>query len=455
MKKEVRSVSPAQVSFQEILSVVRRRKKLLILPAVLVTGLSVAGAFLLPKKYESSTTILVQKDEVLNPLISYEMAVAMASDDRLRTFNEIIYSQTTIQVLIDSLRLGEDVETETEQQELIKEVRKRIETTRPGAESFRISYMDSDPVRAQRGAAVLANHFMTTILGVENQRNELAVRFFTNKLEEYRKKFEESQETLIPVMRQRVEETPVTNLALQTQVEDLDAQKLTLEEQIEEYQHGLTLLRQFPTALRTAKGKQTVFDLGRLKLPYVEDLRAVLVKYDEYINLRKYTSSYPEVAKLESQILALTKRMREAIQDEMPRQQRLRSELDIRRGQLVSNLKQSTVAQHVDQEKVSSSDIYRDLYEEMKVKLEQARTTYDLGKRGENQFIILDPPVVPRKPAKPNKALISLSGLALGLMLGILCTVTAELRDTTIRSPKDLAVYNKPIVAYISDRRSA
>ena len=95
---------------------------MVIIPVLTVTVLCVIGAFILPNRYESSTTILVQRDEILNPLISYEIAVAMASDDRLRTFNEIIYSRTNIQRLIDSLGLDTGLKTEEQRQALVDAV---------------------------------------------------------------------------------------------------------------------------------------------------------------------------------------------------------------------------------------------------------------------------------------------------------------------------------------------
>ncbi len=85
---------------------------MLLIPIVVITVLCGSGSFLLRSKYESSTTILVQHDESLNPLISYAEAMSMASEDRLRTFSEIIYSRTTIQKLIDSLGIGATAKTE-------------------------------------------------------------------------------------------------------------------------------------------------------------------------------------------------------------------------------------------------------------------------------------------------------------------------------------------------------
>lgn len=85
----------------EIKLAAKRRKMLLISIPILFTAISIGATFFIPQEYMSSTSILVQKDETLNPLLMYEMAVSTVSDDRLQSFNEIIYSRTTMEMLID------------------------------------------------------------------------------------------------------------------------------------------------------------------------------------------------------------------------------------------------------------------------------------------------------------------------------------------------------------------
>jgi uncharacterized protein involved in exopolysaccharide biosynthesis len=105
----------------------------------------------------------------------------------------------------------------------------------------------------------------------------------------------------------------------------------------------------------------------------------------------------------------------------------------------------------LNDEKEADYSLYRKLYDEIKVKLEQARTTRELGNKSANQFVIIDPPIVPNQPTKPNRPQLILGGFGLSLFVGFLAVVLRELFDTTIRSPKDIEIYQKPIVAYIFD----
>ena len=56
-------------SLNYLLEILFRRKRTIILQGIVATGLATVGASFTPKSYTSSTSILLGKDEVLNPLL--------------------------------------------------------------------------------------------------------------------------------------------------------------------------------------------------------------------------------------------------------------------------------------------------------------------------------------------------------------------------------------------------
>jgi len=442
-------VRSTQFSLREFIILIRRRKKYLIIPTIAITVLSAVGAYLLPNRYESSTTMLVQRDEILNPLISYEMAVTMATEDRLRTFNEIIYSQTTIQSMVDTLGLGKGITSEDQRQALIEAIRKNITVERRGSDSFSITYIDTDPVRAQQAASLLARIFIQTTLRVEGQRNEQAVQFFEGKLTELRQKYESSQKEVLTLLQQRLNTMPAESKTVYNQVEGIEKQMHDIDIKVTGYRNALTVFKGLPDILKSETGKQSLYDLEREDLPSITDLRTLLAKYDDY--LRRYTPKYPEVQKVETEVLALLDRMKASIESDMGHQETLRRQLEDQRATLLENIKKSSISERVDEDKESDYGIYRKLYDEMKVKLEQAETARDLGEKGANQFMIIDPALVPAHPSKPNRSQLVFGGLAIGLFLGFLTIIILEILDSTIRYARDIEVYEKPIIAFITE----
>ena len=88
----------------------------------------------------------------------------------------------------------------------------------------------------------------------------------------------------------------------------------------------------------------------------------------------------------------------------------------------------------------------------MSVKVEQARMTKDLGSKGSEQFIIIDPPMVPAEPTQPDRLYLILNGIVLGLLIGILSAICKELLDPTIRTIHDIGAFHKGIIAFLPEK---
>jgi succinoglycan biosynthesis transport protein ExoP len=446
-QKGVVFVRSAQVTIDEIRSVARRRWKLFTFSSLIVLVISIIGAYTLPREYVSTTQILVQRDEILNPLVSYTMGVVLASEDRLRTFNEIIFSRKMSQVLVDTLGLLRTANSVAGRDALLKAVQHNIEIDRRGSDSFTISYSDTDPVRAQHAAALIAEFFIKTNTEVENRRNDLSVQFFEQKLEEYREKYEASQKVFVSVLQQRVDSLPTQANSLYAQLDDINKKIADIDRRVHSNQEALTLLRSASDSLNTSNGRQALFDLQHEDLPFAGDLHGLVTKFEDLS--QRYTLRYPEVETLQGQIVELLDRIRVSLEAELPDQQEQRWGLEGKRARIIDDLKSSSFIQKADEDKESNYTMYRRLYDEMKVKLEQARTTADLGRRGASQYIILDPAVVPTQPTKPNRIMLIAGGFGVGILIGVLAVVAAELFDTTVRAPIDIERYHKPIIAFI------
>lgn len=295
----------------------------------------------------------------------------------------------------------------------------------------------------------MANLFIQTSLQVENERNHQTVEFFEKKLEEFRQKFEASQKALVSTLQQRFTKMPTETRSLYAELDDINRKIADIDKRIQTYRDALVVLRTFPDAIRTDTGKRTLFDLRRTELPFASDLQPLLTKYDDYI--RRYTARYPEVEKLEAQILDILERMRRAVEFGIPREDKLRWDLESQRFRIVDDLKRASVIQKVDQDKESNYNIYQQLYDDMKLKIEQARTTRDLGSRGAERYVILDPAQIPTEPSKPNRSLVIFGGFGLGLLISVLSVIAAELLDTTVRAVVDIESYQKPVIAFIPD----
>ncbi len=431
---------------QDLRSALKRRRALLIITPILFVGISIAALFMIEPKYMSATSILVQKEETLNPLVLYEMAVSIASEDRLKSFNEIIYSRSTMELLIDSLALDTDIVSELDKQALILTLRKNIGTSSRASDSFEINYYDTDPVRARDGVALLANHFISTRLQLENRRNNETVDFFSDKLDELGKVVEQQRNQAVNVSANRMRESPVDADAMQLRLQGIDTQMGANDWGIYQEEQKLAVVNDYLSKAAQAGSVSILYRLPLDETPFGAELSGLLKEHDDL--RQQFTDTYPQVRAVSDRIHQTAKRIPPAIEAGLLRLKLQKNTLSSQRSRVINDMERSYVAVQRANTQQSDFSIYEALYNEMKVKLEQARMTRDIGTRGAEQFVVLDPPFVPQKPSSPKKSLILGLGLALGLVVGIVISSVAEALDSTVRAEEDLK-YDKPIIAYL------
>lgn len=432
---------------QDLKAAAKRRRLLLILSPILFVIAALVAIYYIEPKYESTTTILVQKDEMLNPLIMYEIAVNIAEEDRIQSLNEIIYSRSTIQVLIDSLKLDSEVKSEADKQELIVNTQKNIGTQLKASDAFEISYYDSNPIRARNGAEFLANHFINTKLRMESRRHEETVNFFSNKLAELESIVESQRNQAVSITSDRMRDMPSNSEALQERLQMLNGQLDTIEWQLLQEEEKLATVRSFQNESDVNQGINYLFRLPLAEMQFGEELILLLNEYD---NLRQqFTESYPRLRGLAEQIKQVADRIPPTLTTKIQRLNSQKQDLNLQKQRVVGDMQQYFVATQRASSQQSDFSIYEGLQADMRVKLEQAKMTRDIGMQAADQFIVLDEAIVPEKPVSPNKPLILGIGLLLGVVMGIVASAVAEVMDTTLRDEADMP-FDKPIIAYIT-----
>ena len=432
---------------QDLKAAVKRRRLILILsPILFVIAALLANHFIEPK-YQSTTTILVQKDETLNPLVLYEIAVHIASEDRIQSLNEIIYSRSTMGILIDSLKLDSEMKNKANKQQLIANTQNRIGTRLRASDAFEISYFDTDPVRARNGAELLANHFINTKLHMESRRHEETVNFFSNKLEELETIVEGQRNQTASRTSEQMQASPSDSDALQERLQRIDSQLDAIEWQLYQEEEKLAAVTSFQDETNVNQGITHLYKLPLSEMQFGDELTVLLNEYD---NLRQqFTESYPRLRGLAEQIKQVADRMPPILTTNIRRLNSQKQELNHQKEQVVGDMQQNFIATQRASSQQSDFSIYEGLRAEMRVKLEQAKMTRDIGMRAADQFIVLDGAIVPEKPVSPNKPLILGIGLLLGVIMGIVASAVAEVMDTTIRDESNMP-YKKPIIAYIT-----
>lgn len=438
------------VSITEIMDIVRRRKRYFIVPFLVISLLSVIGAFVLPKRFESYITILLQKEATLNPLLDFQKAVMMPSgDNQLVSFNEIILSRTSVQTLLDSLGRKPDATNNEKYDDLIEATRKKIYTDLRGNDSFRITFVDSDPYACQKAANVLCNIYIQTSLKSDRQQAEETVRFLEQKVEELRVQYEAQQRDFLNTRQRGLATSPIGETGLQTVLGKVQGDLTEKERELEQQQRALSQLRMFQENLDNPGviSQIAALDPQGGAILYVDTLKAVSLRYNQMLS--RYTPRYPQVQSARRELADLLGKSTEALQARAEQTKSERASLGNLREKTQRDISSSINVGVIGGERGSEYNRVKDNFDAAKQKLDQARVAKELTDRGASKYVILDPAEVPSTPTKPKKALIIGGGSALGLIVGIVTMFMMEYYDPTIRRKQDIEVFNKPIIGYL------
>ena len=95
-----------------LLEILFRRKRQFIIPMLLTPLLAYLLSYAIKPTYMSSTTILLGKEEILNPLGRYDSAVTMTDGNRLGSFQKIIYSRTLLEATARQIGLDKQAKSD-------------------------------------------------------------------------------------------------------------------------------------------------------------------------------------------------------------------------------------------------------------------------------------------------------------------------------------------------------
>jgi uncharacterized protein involved in exopolysaccharide biosynthesis len=165
---------------------------------------------------------------------------------------------------------------------------------------------------------------------------------------------------------------------------------------------------------------------------------------------KQFTENYPPLKSLKEQILEAVKRIEPALESNLASLKIQQQTLNQRRTDVINDMELAFVATQSQSSDQTDVSIYEELYNDMKIQLEQARISYKIGDEITERFTIIDEPAIAEKPIFPDRRFIISISLISGIIFGVVFMVMAEMMDTTIRSENDLKL-KKPVIAFLSD----
>lgn len=422
-----------------------------------VALLSLAVGVLLPKKFTSSTTILVEESDIIAPLMEGR-AVPTGVASRAAIARQVAFSR---KVMDDILKTGgwlEEDLTPIEKDKLTEEITKRTRIGNPRENLIEITYTDSDAERAATVTNRFAELVITESLATKERESRAAYDFINSQVKQYHAKLIDAESKLEEYRKGNPDARPGTEA-------DVNARLGELRRQVETARMELADLRSRETVLQaqlTGESEVTVLQTrtGQLlaRLAELESERERL--------LVSYTEQHPDVVRVQHQIGDL--------QDELRREDDLRQSgaptslaggatMNPLYGEIRSKLSETRsriaalnsrisgtgalLAQELDRSRrIASSEsslaeltrdyeVNRDLYQDLLKRRENARVSMNLDAEHRGlSFRVQEPAVVPLRPSGLRLMHVAGAGLGAATLMPLLLLLGWVRFDPRVRN---------------------
>ena len=491
----------ANVSPRDIASVVFRHKLLICVTFLTVAAGTAAVTFMMPNQYESRMKILVKNTRTDVPItpertsgLNGAAPEAEVSENQINSEIELLTSKDLLnQVvtecgltakqpsLLQRLGLKEIPQTsEARIEEATDRLTKAlvIEPVKK-ASIIEVTYTSESPKTAALVLRKLQDLYLEK--HVKLHRPPGTFEFFKNQADQYEgqlqsaeKEFSNFQQSMNVVSLSQQKEQTVLKLT-DTRSKFLETESALREasERIDRIQQQLKTVQ--PRVVTQSRALPNQYSAERLNTMIVElqNKRTQL--------LTKFRPEDRLVKEVDQQIAQTRAALQKAVKETSIEQAtdlnplRLNLESDLARGRvdeagakgrletLSGQVKQyeaqlsrleSITAQYDDlSRKVKQAEESYQLYNK---KQEEARIADELDQNKITNVSIAEAPVQPQLPAKPNRPINLLLGLALGLLLAAGSVVTVELLRETVNTPRELeSLMGSPVLAALPRDRAA
>jgi polysaccharide chain length determinant protein (PEP-CTERM system associated) len=469
-----------ELSVDDYLAMLRRRLKVLLIPALVAPLVGFLVSYAFSPKYTSQATILVEGQKVpegyVAPVITEDLT------QRIATMEQRVLTRERLQPMIERLGLAKG---STSVADVVDQIRANIEiqpvqpavttaTTAkrkpgqgPDVPAFYVNFTANNAHEAQQICSELTSMLLSENISARTEVAANTTDFLTRQLEQAKHDLDDQDSKMAAFKKQYIgqglpgdqENNLKILMGLNSQL-DANTQALNRAQQDKAYTESL--LAQQLTAWRssqTANNPQTI-------------QQQLAILQSQLITLQaRYTDDHPDVVKTKNDIAELKRKLNEmnseaakspdssndkpnvteppeiqqlrlqvhqydeAIAQTAGDQKRLQSQIQTYQGRVALSPAVEEQYKALTRDYETAQKFYTDLLS--KKNESEMQTDMERQQRGE-QMRLLNPASLPDEPSFPLRWMFAAGGLGGGLALGIGIALWLELRDKSIRNEEDV-----------------
>ncbi|MDD2739516.1 MAG: Wzz/FepE/Etk N-terminal domain-containing protein [Methylomonas lenta] len=301
--------------FKDYFKIVKKRRKFLIIPFIVIAALSVILAVVLPSVFRSSATILIEEQEIPSELV--KSTVTTFADQRIQIISQRIMSRSNLIEIVQKYNLYADDRKSKTEEKILEKMRELIKVETISADvvdprsgrptqatiAFSLSFDDHSPTQAQKVANELTSLFLKENIKSRTESAENAALFLSEEARRLKDKIQQLQSKLATFKEQNLHQLPEANQLNQQELTSLTNQLMSLDSQERSalerkfYLEG-QLAQIDPNALATNAVGNRVFDMK-------DRLKQLQSEYPSLV--ARYSDNHPDVMKAKREIDSLQK----------------------------------------------------------------------------------------------------------------------------------------------------
>ena len=441
-------------TLDDFLDIVKRRKWIVIWVTLGIFLTSAIVALLIPPTYRSSSTILIEEQEI--PREYVKSTVTSYAEQRLQSINQRIMSSSQLMDIISRLNLYEDMRKRSTVEQAVEKMRDSIKfemisaevadarTGRRATIAFSIAYEGSKPDVVQQVANTLTSLYLAENLKIREQQTAGVARFIDEEMKGIQQKlaeldariaaFKSRNQLALPEMVQ----SNILNLdRLDRDTDQLKDRYNTLKEKESNLEAQLAITT-------TDKTKELQERLSSLKMRYSDTHPDVILTKREIEEQERRSAAAAKEGTAKSGPttpieIHLTAQLA-SVRSDINSVKRQLDDVSAKRNYYAGLVSASpSVEEHYKVLLVERNNTQAK-YEDLMKKSMEAKVSSGLerGQMGE-RFTMIDAPSLPSKPVKPNVRAILFFGFVLGIGGGIGVASLKEFSNQSARTAEALA----------------
>lgn len=493
------SVPRRPLDVEDYIDILRRHRGWIFGPFLLTLVVSVVGSYLWPDQYKSEAIIQVKPQQVpqnlVQPVVNQDLL------DQINTMTNYIKSRSVLTSIIRNFDLYkrelarrplEDVIQTMQNNIVVAPVAQSVTTT--GARSiaaFSVSFKYENKYDAQKVVQDLVGKFLSQHTMLRSESTVQTRQLLQDEVDRARMELEEKGARLTAYRAANAGRLPdqlnsVTQqlLTLQQSVSMLQTSISRANSEKDVAQTNIEVLRSHLEELEREKAPPPVEAVSPRLAEVGREIEAV--ERSLQLALQRYTEKSPDVRELRNRLAVLRQNRDAILADEAAKQTtpaqegpalplNVRREIEETKARIV--LLQAQVAQKekeiqdftnqfreaqrriaayeqrlsaipvAEQEYASllrEEALAREKYQQRVEALNKAQIAAEMEGRNQGESLaLLDAATLPNEVEEPNRPLVISIGAGFGLLLGIVIAAVREVKDTSLKSLKDVRAYTK------------